>query len=156
VKTAPASMMPELPAWNDGKGIDLKSWIGCSGDFKLAVGYSTIFWPQFVLFEDYILREGFNLTTLRDFEKDRPGGKASVEWVMNHLHLADIHLNDRANLSEDKILLLGNTLKEIYEIKLRSQFPDRPCVVEFFEPEDRTKLIEFQLSFWQKKHEQKN
>ena len=75
---------------------------------------------------------------------------------MNHLHLADIHLNDRANLSEDKILLLGNTLKEIYEIKLRSQFPDRPCVVEFFEPEDRTKLIEFQLSFWQKKHEQKN
>ena len=50
-------------------------------------------------------------------------------------------------------MFLGQVLKEIWEVKLRWQFPDRPCVVEFYEPEDRTNLIEFQLSFWQKKHE---
>ena len=99
-------MISELSAWNNGKGIDLESWIGCSGDFKLAVGYSTIFWPKFVLFEDYILREGFSLESLRDFEKGRAGNKASVEGVMNHLHIADIHCNDRENVSEDKMAFL--------------------------------------------------
>jgi len=48
----PASMIQELSAWNNGKGIDLESWTGCSGNFKLAVGYSTIFWPKFNLVED--------------------------------------------------------------------------------------------------------
>ena len=41
-------MLPELAEWNNGKGIDLKSWIGCSGNFRLAIGYSAIFWPRFV------------------------------------------------------------------------------------------------------------
>jgi hypothetical protein len=152
----PASMIQELSAWNNGKGIDLESWVDCMGDFKLAVGYSTIFWPKFVLFEDYILQEGFSLESLRGFEKDQSDGKVGVEWVMNHLHIADIHCHDRENISEDKIVFLGNTLKEIYEVKLSSQFPDRPCVVDFYEPEDRNNLIEYQLSFWQKKHEKKN
>ncbi len=147
----PPSMLSELSAWNGGKGIALESWIECIGDFKLAVGYSTIFWPRFTLFEDYILREGFNVEALRGFEKSSKG-KASVEWVINHLHIVDIHCNDQKSLSEDKIVYLGNVLKEIYEAKLRLQFPDRPCEVEFYQPEDRTRLIDFQLSFWQMKH----
>jgi len=150
----PASMISELSAWSNGKGIDLESWVNCVGDYKLAVGYSTIFWPRFALFEDYILREGFSVESLRGFEKTSES-KSSVEWVMNHLHIADIHYSDHKNKSEDKIVLLGKTLKEIYEVKLRTQFPDRPCVVDFYEPEDKTNLVEFQLSFWQKKHEQK-
>jgi len=148
-------MTQELSLWNDGKGISLKSWVEFTGNFKLLVGYSTIFWPKFVLYEDYILREGFNVESLRGFEKTSQS-KASVEWVMNHLHLADIHCNDAENTSEDKIVYLGQTLKEVYETKLRSQFPDRPCIIDFYEPEDRSKLWEFQLSFWQKKHEIKN
>ena len=75
---------------------------------------------------------------------------------MNHLHIADIHCNDRENASEDKLVFLGNILREIYEVKLGSQFPDRPCVVDFSEPEDSTSLVEYQLSFWQKKHEKQN
>jgi hypothetical protein len=57
----PASMIQELSAWNNGKGIDLESWTGCSGNFKLAVGYSTIFWPKFNLDEDYIFEKDFVL-----------------------------------------------------------------------------------------------
>jgi hypothetical protein len=151
----PPSMASELSAWNGGNGIELQSWVECIGDFKLAVGYSTIFWPQFVLFEDYILREGFSVESLRGFENGNKH-KASVEWVMNHLHIADIHCNDSNNVSEDKITFLGNVLKEIYETKLRAQFPDRPCDVEFQEPEDKKDLTAYQLSFWQKKHEKEN
>lgn len=146
-------MVSELSEWNNGQGISLESWVECVGNFKLAVGYSTLFWPEFVLFEDYILREGFDLGSLRGFEKQQNGNRGAVEWVMNHLHIADIHSNDQESATEDKIRYLGNTLKEIYEYKLRSQFPDRPCTVEFQESEDRNNLVEFQLSFWQKKHD---
>jgi hypothetical protein len=152
----PKSFMQELSAWNDGNGIDLESWIGCMGNFNLATGYSAIFWPNFVLFEDYILREGFDAESLRRCEKTGNRDKSSIEWVINHLHITDIHYNDRENASEEVIVFLGNILKEVYETKLRAQFPDRPCEVEFYEPEDRKNLVEYQLSFWQKKHATKN
>jgi hypothetical protein len=62
------SMSAELGAWNNGAGIDLESWIGCEGRFSLAVDYATVFWPQFVEFDGYILREGFSEQSLRSFE----------------------------------------------------------------------------------------
>jgi hypothetical protein len=43
----PESMRAELRAWNNGNGIDLESWVGCQGNFRLAVGYTTVFWPRF-------------------------------------------------------------------------------------------------------------
>jgi hypothetical protein len=51
----PESMRSELAAWNNGKGIDLQSWVGCEARFALAVGYASIFWPEFVEFDGYIL-----------------------------------------------------------------------------------------------------
>jgi len=118
-------------------------------------GYTTIFWPKFVLFEDYILREGFEPENVRGFEAQAQGNKSSVEWVLNHVHITDIHYNEE-NATEDKVVFLGRVLKEIWEAKLSWQFPDRPCTVEFYEPEERNNLVEFQVSFWQKKHEKKN
>ncbi len=72
---------------------------------------------------------------------------------MNHLHIADIQRWGCGDKSKDKLLVLGNVLKEIYEAKLQWQFPDRPCTVEFFIPDDPDDLMEYQLSFWQKCHE---
>ena len=146
----PESMKPELAAWNDGAGIDLESWIGCVGSLSLAVGYATIFWPEFVLFQGYILRQGFSEASLRGFERQTHNDRRAVEGVMNHLHIADIH-GRREDASRDKIVLLGNALKEIYQAKLQFQFPDRPCEVEFFIPENQdADLVEYQLSFWQR------
>lgn len=145
-------MLAELAAWNNGKGINLSSWIGCSGNFRLAVGYSTVFWPRFVLFEDYILREGFSLEALRGFERQCGAAGRSVEVVMNHLHIEDIQHYGCDDVTEPRIAYLGRVLKEVYEAKLQWQFPDRPCEVSLLEPEDRTDLTGFQLTFWQKKH----
>ena len=44
----PESMRDELAGWNNDAGISLETWIGCSGNFSLAVGYSSVFWPEFV------------------------------------------------------------------------------------------------------------
>ena len=66
----PDNMRAELTAWNGGAGIDLESWVGCEGRFALAVGYSSILWPQFVEFDGHILREGLSERSLRGHEAD--------------------------------------------------------------------------------------
>ena len=77
----------------------------------------------------------------------------SVEWVLNHLHIASLHRHDDDELAEDKVILLGEALCEIYRAKLASQFPERPCVVEFYRPEKDGEIYDYQLSFWQAKHD---
>lgn len=145
----PESMKAELQAWNNGAGIDLESWVGCSGNFSLAVGYATIFWPELTRFEGYILRKGFSEPALRGFEQCEGATRKSVEWVMNHLHIADIQHAGCEDITQDKLVALGTALKEIYEAKLKWQFPESPCVVELFIPEDPGDLLEYQISFWQ-------
>jgi hypothetical protein len=49
---------------------------------------------------------------------------------------------------------LGNRLKDIYEAKLRWQFPERSCGVKYFVPEDPDDYLEYQVTFWQKAWEQ--
>ena len=149
----PTSMKEELSLWNNGAGIDLQYWTGCEGRFALAVGYMSIFWPEFVECEGYILPRGFSESRLRAFENQRGSTRKSVEWVINHLHIADIQYFGCRDISKDKILLTGKAHKEIYEAKLKWQFPNMPCVVEFYTPEDEDALVEYQISFWQKRHE---
>jgi hypothetical protein len=149
----PESMRSDLGAWNNGAGIDLDSWINCEGRFALAVGYTTVFWPPFELREGYILRAGVPDAVLRGFEDQEGSTRLSVEATLNHLHLADIHYLGCPDISVDKLMVLGTTLKEIYEAKLRSQFPDRPCVVRFFIPDDSNDFEKYEVSFWQLAHE---
>lgn len=42
-----ADLIPETREWNEGRGIDLESWIGCVGSFEHAIAYGEIFWPDF-------------------------------------------------------------------------------------------------------------
>lgn len=150
----PESMKTELGAWNNGAGIDLESWVSCDGRFALAVGYASIFWPEFVEFEGYLLRKGFSEKSLRGFESQQGCTRKGTEWLMNHLHIAGTHHYGCSDMTRDKIVLLGVVLKEIYEAKLQCVFPNRPCVVEFFVPADKDNLMEYQISFWQKLHEE--
>lgn len=154
----PESMKEELGAWNDGKGIDLDSWISCAGNFSLAVGYASIFCPKFVEFEDYIFQAESicdqTIKNIRGFEAGEESTPKSVEWVINHLHIADLQYDGCEDSSVDKIVVVGKSLKEIYEAKLNYLFPSRPCVVEFYQPGDPGDLQDYQLSFWQKKNDQ--
>lgn len=150
----PLSMAASLQEWNGGKGIDLKSWVGCEGNFALAVGYSTIFWPRLVEFDGYILHEGFSVEALRGFEESTGGDRRSVEAVMNHRHIADIQSLGCADLSFDKIVLLGNVLREMYEAKLAWQFPAKPCTVSLYFADQKDDLLAHEVTFWQKTHDQ--
>ncbi len=147
----PVSMIAELDPWNNGDGIDLDSWTECEGNCKLTVGYAAMLWPKFELVGNYILHEGCSAEHIAGFENQPNSTPQSVEWVLNHLHLAHFHIHDEANLSPDKLLFLGNIIKEMWQAKLQYQFPDHPCTVEFYIPDDHDDLWEYQVSFWQNK-----
>ncbi len=99
--------------------------------------------------DGYILRKGASPENVRGFAQQPGATRQSVEWVMNHIHLLDLHTGPVDDASSDKLIALGNVLADIYRAKLAWQFPDKPCEVEFFVPEDREELWEYQLSFWQ-------
>ena len=148
-------MKAELGQWNNGNGITLDQWVGCIGNLNLAIGYSTIFWPKFEAVGKYILTEGWKPEAIRGCEVRQDMNYKNVEWVLNHFHLCDLHAHNKIEVTADQLLHLGNTLKEIYTVKLRHEFPERPCVVEFFIPTDPDDLVEYQISFWQAKWDAK-
>jgi hypothetical protein len=139
------ALIPELPAWNNGAGIAPDAWIGCMGSYQLAVGYSLVFWPRFVRHGDYVLRDGFSESALRSCETgcDARG----VEALMNHVHIADLHVNDDPP-SEAQLRYLGRVLQEIHRLKLAADFPDLTFEVVF---DDTPGLdpLDYQLTFWQ-------
>ena len=100
-----------------------------------------------------MLREGFSEEALRGF-KQQPNSieasvdtvRASVEAVMNHLHIADIHCNVQP--TEAQLRYLGRVLKDIHDVKLRRDFPDLRFVVSFSD-EPNLDLTDYQLTFWQ-------
>ena len=154
MRSIPHSMKAKLSAWNNGKGIDLESWISCSGSCHLAVGYAEYFWPEFELVDDYIVRAGVSSSVIREWERNNSSGdRRAVEATMNHMHLIDINYHEHNNRSEDILLRLGSVLSEIYEAKLKWQFPDRPCTVSLYVPQDREVLDAYEITFWQKAHE---
>lgn len=147
----PEAMKPELQRWNSGAGISVEDWIGFVGNADLAVGYSTVFWPVFEPYKGYILTEGWTPETVEGFERQPDSTPEGVEWVLNHRHMIDIHADHDVDPTVEHLVRLGTVLKEIYEAKLAWQFPDRPCEVEFYVPDDPDDLVEYQVSFWQKK-----
>jgi len=145
----PESMRAELGAWNGGAGIDLESWIGCTGNFAQAVGYVAMLWPKFALVEGYLVRARTKVETIRGFANRSGATRRSVEAVVNHEHLADLQYYGCKDCTTDKLLTLGKVLKEMYEANLAWQFPDRPCTVEFYIPDDAADLYGYQITFWQ-------
>ena len=143
------ALIPELPQWNNGAGIDAKTWIACVGNFELATGYSLIFWPRFVEFGQYVLREGhFSEDTVREWERATNNDRQATEAVINHVHLLDIHGDQAAEPTEAQLRYLGRVLRETLEAKLKRDFPDRTFEVVFNDEPDLD-LLDYEVTFWQ-------
>ena len=142
------SLIPELKDWNNGNGIDPESWVGFEGNFRLAAAYSLIFWPEFTELDGMIFRGEMDRETLAAWMNNCSGDRRCVEATANHLHLLDLHYVGSPDANIERIIYLGNVLKDIYQTKLAAQFPDRNIVVEFYEPPDK-ELQAYQLTFYQ-------
>jgi hypothetical protein len=144
------ALIPELSEWNNGKGVDPAGWLSAMGNFQLACAYTTMFSPRFVEHDGMILREGFSQESLVGFIENCAGNKTAIEWVMNHIHLVDVHHVGCPDASRERIVYLGHVLKEIYECKLAVQFPTEDIVVEF-DDSYREELFAYQLSFFKQR-----
>jgi hypothetical protein len=126
-------LIPELRQWNDGRGISLDAWTSCIARYDHAVGYATIFWPDFVLYDGCVLLCEPDPASYRDWMAHCGGNKTAVEQVMNHRHIADIFINSEIAPTKELVVHIGRLLKDMWQCRLRRDFPDRLIKVEFYE-----------------------
>jgi hypothetical protein len=143
------ALIPDLKAWNNGKGIDIDSWIQCVANHKVLVGCARILWPGFVEHDGCILLgDSVDEANYQAFLKQANGDKRSVETVMNHQHV--LHLFATELPTRELVLYVGRLMKEVWQVKLSHDFPDRRMTVLFPE-EDNLELIQYEITFFQER-----
>jgi len=118
--------IPELRLWNNGEGIAPADWIWIEGRADHALAFSALFWPEILVFEDYVLRAPLDISRLRSWE-DAGHSPAQVETAMNVLFLEGIFPNDPSveDLKETQLIGLAGVMAEMVSAKLARNFPDR-------------------------------
>lgn len=132
------TLLPELAAWNNNAGIDIESWIRCIGRYDHAIGYTTIFWPNFTLHDDCVFISSYNdkidnWENYNNWMKTYHGDKTQVEKIMNHEHIINIFKNSEFTPTIDIIEYFGNLLVDMWLCKLKKDYPDNNIIVDFFE-----------------------
>ena len=135
-------LVPELALWNNGAGIALDDWIRIVGRADHALGFGALFWPKVVKFEDYHLREPFDESHLRGWEKSG-ATRAQIEVAVNVLLFDHIFPQDEAAtaLKERQTEAMANMMRDMLKAKLQVDFPDQVFNVLVLEDDD------FGLSF---------
>lgn len=140
-------LVPELPKWNYGRGIDIDAWICCVGNFEHAIGYSRLFWPAFLKHDDAVFFcDGFSNESYDGFMRQAAGDRSAVERVMNHRHLAALFCDPSLSPSREQLLYLGDLLQQMWTAKLRRDFPGVPFAVPLFGA-DSEELMDLEITF---------
>ena len=140
-------LVPEMKGWNNGKGIDIDSWIQCMANHKVLVGCSRILWPSFIEHDGCILLgDSVDEANYQAFLKSAVGNKKTVEATMNHQHV--LHLFATELPTRDLVLYVGRLMRQIWQVKLAHDFPGREITVSFPE-EDDLELIDYEITFFQ-------
>jgi len=149
-------LIPELKAGNGGRDIPIDEWRSIIGSYEHCVAYGTLFWPDFVEYEDCVFFDHGNgaasmANNYKGFMAQTNGDKAAVEAVMNHRHILDLFPNAKQEASREMILYVGRLLKEMWQVKLDRDFPNRKITVSF--PDDHADdLLAYEITFFQEEH----
>lgn len=148
--SAPHDLLPDLKDWNDGGGISPLDWVFCTKvSSELVTGMTALFWPTFVMFEGYVLREDFSESHVRNWEGAAGSSREMVEATVNTLYMEDLFDRQEAwtPLVKARAVHLIGVLAGIHRLKLANDFPDRRFEVEAFDGSQPGG--EISLSFWQ-------
>jgi hypothetical protein len=133
-------VLPELGTWNNGRGIEPLDYFFCVAASLSAVASIDLFWPKFVEFDGYVLRQSFSQDNLRAWESSPSGhDRAHTERAVNFLDIGSLFQNSGEPDSEQlnaRIDLMRRTLAEIYRVKLARDFPHRRFQVVLIDDED--------------------
>jgi hypothetical protein len=120
------ALVPELPEWNNGKGIDLDGWAHCTANSWSLIGASRVLWPDFVLFDGCVFRgDGVDEANYRDWMVHTGGNRSKVEAVLNHRHVLDEFPTISPGSPEAQVLYLGGVMAAMLRAKLAHEFPER-------------------------------
>jgi hypothetical protein len=138
--TSTKDVLPELSAWNDGRGISPLDYLFCTAQSLATVACIDLFWPKFVEFEGYVLHEGFDENVLRNWEGSEHGhDRGATERAVNFLDVGSLFQNSGeidSDMLDARIDLLLKTLADVYEAKLRRDFPTRRFRLVLIDDED--------------------
>jgi len=152
------NLIPDLKNWKrqDGKTFSIDDWIISEGNVSFAIGYSYLFWPDFIEYEDcVIIKKHFDAG---NFESWKQSGSvkdySQIEKVLNHIHILDLFGTDKKKdeVNYEQIKFLGNKICEIFNTKLKVQFPDRDFVFIFNGNDILDAFNEYELTFYQEKN----
>ncbi|MCX7015883.1 MAG: hypothetical protein NTW86_25565 [Candidatus Sumerlaeota bacterium] len=138
-------LIPELPLWNNGAGIDPESWVNSFARCDHAAGYALLFWPDFVLYDDCVFLSQPDPQHYADWLSSCHGDKTRVEGLMNHQHILDMFCNSEMKPTKELVAHIGRLLKDMWSCKLKRDFPDRPIRVECY-GDDSDDLIDYQIT----------
>jgi hypothetical protein len=134
------SVLPELGEWNEGRGIEPLDYLFCVAESRSTVASIDLFWPKFVEFEGYVLRQGFDEKNLRSWEKSPSGqDRAHSERAVNFLDIGSLFQNSGEPKGQEldaRIDLVRRTLAEIYTVKLAHDFPNKHFRVVLIDDDD--------------------
>ena len=151
-------LIPDLRTWRDlnREEFSISDWTSIEGNITLAIGYSCLFWPDFIEYDDCVfLKDTFSVENFKDWTKtEYVVHFAQIESVINHIHILDLFTSEKQDeITYEQIKYLGNKIREIYEVKLISNFPDRKFEVLFNGDEHLEDLLDYEITFFQEVNE---
>jgi hypothetical protein len=124
-----------------------RDWVEAFGTFDQAVAYANLFWPEFVTHDGCIFLD-FDETAYREWMSQTGGDRRAVEATMNHRHIRDLFTHPSPEPTRERLVQLGRLLKQMWEAKLRRDFPERQVIVSFVE-EGCEHLLDYEITFFQ-------
>jgi hypothetical protein len=137
-------VLPDLQRWNDGVGISPDDWIFIEGRADHALGFCSLFWPEFAQFNGYILRAPLDVERLRSWE-GAGHSRQQIETAMNAFLFDYIFPQDdtEAALKGAQLKLLATLMSDMLVAKLKREFPEHSFSAFVLDGDD------FGLSFHQ-------
>lgn len=175
--TQDEKLIPDLQEWRkfNGPNFSIDSWTAIKGNIKLAIGYSFLFWPEFIEHENCVfLKSHFSIDTFKHWQNpNHIKNYAGIESMINHIHIVDLFATastpPRQSLihrlfkkaekdlfekpSKEQIIYLGNKLVETYRAKLVVEYPNKKFDISFDYVDNPENLEDYQLTFWQPDNE---
>ena len=133
----PKHLMPSIADWNAGVGVAPSDWIWIVGRAEHALGYCALLWPDFETIDEFVLRVPFSNDRLRDWQKTRRSRRL-IENAMNLVLLngAFPDAEERGDLYEAQLKQIGKVMADMWEAKLKRDFPDREFAVIIVDDSD--------------------
>jgi hypothetical protein len=139
---------PKIPGWKGTLPIDV--WIERNARYDHFAIYARILWAEFIEHDDCVFfAKRFNEQNYHEWRKQLD--KTGTETMLNHTHITDLCHNSEFKPNREIVLHVGRTLKEIWNVKLTHDFPNRKFTVSFPE-HDSEDLVSYEVTFFQESH----